>query len=563
MTQSLQSTPVVKGPINVRAMPSNINAKAKGDEKKITVLVPDLSDTSKPSTELFYCDYFEGLADYRVGGVIDQATCETERRVYRWTDDHQGAFWRLQTEAQNRNHVSQWLRKRFPGKVKTVNAKSCVETMLDLLSFEPEQALKRDQNRKVTILPLKNAYLFIEKDGTVRAEKPNREASITHVVPAEIDWSRVDARGIYTPSSVPAESAWGSYLDLFMSNMSIRNLLQEATGASLLSTNFERGFMLVGTGSNGKSTYLNVLRAFHPLNTDLPLDKLDSEYNLAKLSKGQTLATSSENVQYIGRSGEQILKSVISRDLISAREPYEGVQCFRSKATLFWACNKPTQFSDRTKGLGTKIEIIPFLGFKNRENKGAIRDFDGVVVGDSRELAVVLDWALLGAARLRKQGDQFSKLEDEALEAAKNIKVESDPLMQYFIDVELRSETAFATSKDAIFADYEQTTIDGRNKPVSKGEFWRAAREFVQAELNGIYEEMQPAGGSRYAKRQSRVCNLTVRGIQPAVWTWKGHPVPVPSQATAPAVLTQKPVFVDAKPDPEWDEAMTDIELMF
>lgn len=547
---------LVNPPASVTSI-ADQRAKGKG---KVPLEAPDLTDTSKPSTELFYTDYFEGLDDYRVGGVVDRAKGTVDRRAYAWAVDDFGAFWRVLSQEQIKNHALRWLRSRFPGKSKDGIAVSCVDSMFTMCSFDPKQSLPRPTDKKVTILPVKNAYLFIQPDGTILAKQPDMRHGVTHAVPAEIDWSRVDANGIYTPHDVPKDSAWGSYLDLFMSDSSARQLLQECTGASLLSTNFEKGFLLVGGGSNGKSTYLNVLTAFHPKHESMPLGQLEKDYELWKLSQGTTLAISSENVKYIGRGSEQILKSLISRDLISARKPFGDPISFRNQAFFVAASNEVIQFSDRTKGLTTKLAVIPFLGFKDRTAKGAIRDFDQRVVGSSQEMGVVLDWALLGVVRLRQQGDQFSTLTDEALEAAKAIRIDGDSLVRYLVDVDLRLEPTVGTSKDAIYTDYAQTMLNDNNRPVSKAEFWRGVREFVRTELDGDIEEAQPSGGSRYASRVSRIVNLSVRGVKPMNHRWKGAaglvtPPPIQVRPMDPSPVE----FIDGEPDTAWDLAMAGI----
>lgn len=541
-----------------------LNASKAAEKRKAAKVTPgnaaETDEDVKPSTELHYIKHFEAQWDYRVGGVVDRAKCTVDRRAYEWVSDEYGAFWRVMSHEQITNHAIRWLRSRFPGKSKGGIAESCVDSMFTMCSFDPAQSLPRPSDKKVTILPVKNAYLFIQPDGTILAKQPDMSYGITHAVPAEIDWKRVDANGVYTPREVPKESMWGSYLNLFMSDLSARRLLQECTGASLLSTNFERAFMLVGGGSNGKSTYLNVLTAFHPKHEAMPLGNLDKEYELWKLAQGTTLAISSENVKFIGREAEQIWKSLISRDLISARKPFGDPVSFRSQAFFVAACNEAIQFSDRTKGLSTKVTVIPFLGFKDRTAKGAIRDFDQVVVGSSQEMAVVLDWALLGVVRLRQQGDQFSELSDEALEAAKAIRIEGDSLVRYLVDVDLRMEPAVGTPKDAIYDDYVQTMLDDNNKPVSKAEFWRGLREFVRSELEGELEEAQPSGGTRFAKRVSRIVNVSIRGVKPMDHRWKGAPAVVMPPLVEVRPLAPSPVaFVDGEPDTAWDKAMDGI----
>lgn len=474
-----------------------------------------------PTIEMLFAQHFEKQQRWKLGGVLDEHTGEVERKVYEWMEGPRGCYWRVMSDVRARSLTTRWMGTQHPNKARSSTAASCLTTMMDMLSDDERCTIHQPSpDDDVAIMPVRNAYLYIERDGTIRAKKPTMGAGITYVVPAEIDWARVDADGIYTPQEPPAGSAWGSYLDLFMSDLGVRQLLQEATGSSLLPTTFERGFMLVGSGSNGKSTFLNALTALHPRHMSLSLKKLEGEFNLAKLGQGVTLAMSSENPSFIGPDAEEVLKALISRDIISARDPHQPLSSFRPRATLFFACNKAIQFTDRSKGLQTKLQIIPFMGYKNRRGQGVVRDYDKKVTKNAKELGVLLDWALIGAARLRQQDDQFSELPEAAAAVVKTVRIEADPVSSYLCQVDLQLETACESSKEAIYDDYVAMADRDNAKAVRSQEFWRAVKEYVQRELGGELQERQPSGGARYGKRVGRTVNVSIMGLQPTGWHW-------------------------------------------
>jgi phage/plasmid-associated DNA primase len=263
------------------------------------------------------------------------------------------------------------------------------------------------------------------------------------------------------------------------------------------------------------------LTALHPRHMSLSLKKLEGEFNLAKLGQGVTLAMSSENPSFIGPDAEEVLKALISRDIISARDPHQPLSSFRPRATWFFSCNKAIQFTDRSKGLQSKLQIIPFMGYKDRRAKGVVRDFDRKVTRNARELGVLLDWALIGAVRLRKQDDQFSELPETAASVVKTVRIEADPVSSYLYQVDLQLETACETSKEAIYDDYVKFADKDNAKAVRSQEFWRAVKEYAQRELGGELLERQPSGGSRYGKRVGRTVNVSITGLQPTGWHWE------------------------------------------
>lgn len=493
--------------------------RAKGKGKgKVPLEAPDVEACIKPTPELSYADYFAGRDDLRVGGAIDlQGT--VERKFYEWHDEPAtGQFWKIMTDDRARNLAVNWLKKHVPNKGRSSLGQSCVDTTMDLFCFDPTQAVAQSTTKDV-VMPVLGAYLHIKADGTIVAHKPTKEAGMTHCVPAKFDWSRVGADGIYQPRPVDPESAFGKYLDLFMADHDVRNLLQEAVGSSLLPTAFEKGFMLTGGGSNGKSTLLHLLRTLHPRNFALTLDKLDSEFSMGNLP-GMTLALSTESAPFIGIKAEQRIKALISRDPIAVREPFKPETTVVPRASVWFACNKPIRFVDRTYGLTSKIVTIPFLGFKSRTSDSVILDYHRTITDSETEMTQLLDWALEGAARLRRQGNRFSELPEAAVAVAEAHRLETDPLYAYFMEVDLRIEARAECSKAEIYADYVGSMHTSENRPVSSAEFWRAVRDHVKKAEGADLLERQPAGGARNAKRLPRMVNVSIHGVKSDVYEW-------------------------------------------
>ena len=513
---NLKNPPAQPAPV---ASIAEQRAKGKGTSKgKEPLVAPDVEERIKPTPELCYADYFAGRDDLRVGGAIDRQGT-VERKFYEWNDDQRsGQFWKVMNDDRARNIAVTWLKRNVPNKGRSSLGQSCVETTMDLYCFDSEQSISQRDHKDV-VMPVLGAYLHIKADGTIVAHKPTKEAGMTHCVPAKFDWSRVGADGIYTPRSVDPNSAFGKYLDLFMADLEVRQLLQEAVGSSLLPTAFEKGFMLTGGGSNGKSTLLHLLRTLHPRNFALSLDKLDSEFSMGNLP-GMTLALSTESAPFIGIKAEQRIKALISRDPIAVREPFKPEITVVPRCSVWFACNKPIRFVDRTYGLTSKIVTIPFLGFKSRTSDSVILDYHRTITDSETEMSQLLDWALEGAARLRRQGNRFSELPEAAKAVSESHRLETDPLYAYFMEVDLRTETHAESSKAEIYADYVSSMHTSENRPVCNGEFWKAVGDHVMKTEGVRLRGRQPGGGARHAKRLSRMVNVSIHGVKSDPFDW-------------------------------------------
>ncbi|KAG1605510.1 hypothetical protein G6F45_014171 [Rhizopus arrhizus] len=78
---------------------------------------------------------------------------------------------------------------------------------------------------------------------------------------------------------------------------------------------FEKAFFLAGSGSNGKSTFLHILRALHPRNVSLRLEKLDGTFAMAPLV-GKSAYIVTETPKVLAASIQEVLKALIFFDMM-------------------------------------------------------------------------------------------------------------------------------------------------------------------------------------------------------------------------------------------------------
>jgi len=105
----------------------------------------------------------------------------------------------------------------------------------------------------------------------------------------------------------------------------------------------------------------------------------------------------------LDKAAEGYIKSFTSGDrMFFDRKGVPGIVC-RPTARLMVACNNRPRFSDRSQGVFRRMLVVPWRVEITKEKR--VKGMDKVEWWqESGELPGILDWALVGLARLKSQG---------------------------------------------------------------------------------------------------------------------------------------------------------------
>lgn len=200
---------------------------------------------------------------------------------------------------------------------------------------------------------------------------------------------------------------WNKFLlDIFNGSQEMVDLSSEIFGYTLLggAPFLHKAFCLIGTGRNGKSVYLNVLKAM--------LSK--SNYSAVSMEKiGEPFHAVLMDNKLANIVGESPSKATIPSDafkaLVAGDEimvSYKGRDNFMMTPTarLFFASNTDPVFRDNSFGLQERLIILPF-------NKTYLEDQIDLDLSDkliATEIPGVMNWAIEGLERLLARG-KFEK----------------------------------------------------------------------------------------------------------------------------------------------------------
>lgn len=468
--------------------PVYVQRESKAKEKKAAkegfelVVAPEATQ----SPELLYQWELEVDEDLRLGGQVENGFDNT---YYRWHEDAQGAcYWESQKDEHSVNHALLWLREYLADKYSKDKAEKMVDTARAGMLLNPKKTITRPNGNSV-VVGVQGAYLHIDtKNGVITAKEPNKDAGLTCCVPAKFDWDRVDDYGEYAPKPVDPKSYFGRFLDKFMPDLAVRGILQEAVASSFLPICYEKCFVLYGTGANGKSTFLHLLRALHPGPQTVAMDMagLSGEYGIQDFL-GARNAICTECPKHIDDNTANRLKALSSWDPVPLNRKYKDRVTIVARVTPWFATNHHITFNDHSYGMQRRLLLIPFSVRMPPEDKDRIPDFHKFITDNPAEMTALMDWVLEGAARLVKQGG-FSSVPEAVQELAKAAEQQTNPVVAFLDEEAAVVSDGVWTKKSDIYQAFDDFRRANGNKEWSSQKFW----EQIKASFhNTPYAEKQ------------------------------------------------------------------------
>ncbi len=257
--------------------------------------------------------------------------------------------------------------------------------------------------------------------GTLRPGMP--EDLIAHYLPVDYDAHAACPR-------------WTAFLkEVFNDDQEVISFIQKAVGYSFTGRTDEQCmFVLIGRGSNGKSTFLEVLHALFgnyasaaPFTT-FERNRNSSQSNDIAALAGKRLVTSTEPNQGVVLD-ESRIKSLTGGDTISARFLHQEYFSFRATGKIWLGVNHLPRVRDDSDGFWRRVRRIDFPNrfWSPSDNppQGAKLQDPDLLPELKRELPGILNWALTGARAWFKEGLKAPK---SVASATQTYRDDSDPL---------------------------------------------------------------------------------------------------------------------------------------
>lgn len=229
--------------------------------------------------------------------------------------------------------------------------------------------------------------------------------------------------GTSMPESPKNPEKWLAFLDqIFSGDKELIRYIQKALGYSLSGDTSEQcAFFLYGTGRNGKSTFLEVVRKImgdyatniQPESIMVKSSTNNANSDIARL-KGARFVTSVEPNEGM-RLNEGLLKQLTGDDMITARKLYGDEFEFRPEFKLWMATNHKPTIRGTDLGIWRRIHIIPFTVTIPEEVVDKNLPYKLM-----KELPDILAWIVEGYKLWKMEGLRKPKVIADAVEEYRN-----------------------------------------------------------------------------------------------------------------------------------------------
>ena len=138
-------------------------------------------------------------------------------------------------------------------------------------------------------------------------------------------------------------------------------LLYEGIGYALLKTaDLAKSFILLGEGRNGKSSYLDILKAILTVTNYASISFKDLANNFRVSILENKLASLAGDISSQPMNDSDLFKSISAGEDITIERKYKDAYTGKFFATMFFACNKLPKTPDNSMGFFRRLVIIPF-----------------------------------------------------------------------------------------------------------------------------------------------------------------------------------------------------------
>lgn len=251
------------------------------------------------------------------------------------------------------------------------------------------------------------------------------------LMPHDINKFMTKMLNVQLPEKPETPKLWLNFLgDIFGGDRELIRYIQKAVGYSLSgSTNEQCVFFLYGTGRNGKSTFLEIVRYImgdyatniQPETIMVRPSQGSANSDIARL-KGARFVTSVEPNEGM-RINEGLLKQLTGDDVVTARKLYGDEFEFKPEFKLWMATNHKPIIRGTDTGIWRRIHIIPFtvsipIEKVDRRLKYKLRE----------ELPDILAWAVEGCRIWQSEGLRMPKA---VLDAVQEYRHEMDVISAF------------------------------------------------------------------------------------------------------------------------------------
>ena len=350
---------------------------------------------------------------------------------------------------------------------------SRLKALLDIASGMPAITVRsEDLDQNVWLLNCQNGTIDLR---TGKLQPHNPKDFITRICASE-----------YNPAC--AIPLWMQLMEKITGgDKEYMRYIQKALGYALTGDISEQAiFILYGTGSNGKSTMLNIFAALlngyaQSTSSDTFMQKKNESVNndIARL-KGARFVSAIE-MEEGKRMAESLIKSMTGGDKLVTRFLYGEFFEYVPQFKVFLAVNHKPMIRDTTKSIWRRIKLMPFTNTFTEQERD--KNFPAKIM--AKEMSGILAWAVQGCLLWQQEG----LIEPDVVAIAnREYKEEMDSFSHFFEECCVVRDGARVSNK-MLRAKYDEWCVEN-------GEHRLTQRPFSQKLLERSFSKRRGATGS-------------------------------------------------------------------
>lgn len=259
------------------------------------------------------------------------------------------------------------------------------------------------------------------------------------------------------------------------------DFMQELFGYCLLDkTDAEAAFFLYGSGANGKTVLLDILKAMFPrhLLSASSLESLTtSAFRLSSLIGKKLNIVNEEESRYIK---SDVFKNLVTGGDVTVDRKYLDSITTPLNIKLIFATNNLPTFSGVDTAMRRRLKIIPFHAFVPSEK----RDPALAQTIIDEELSSIIVWALEGAQRLISRRYQFTTPQSMQ-EIMKEFEATQSSALDFFAEnfvITPNSDDLYM--KTRLFEAYKEWSLHTNRKAMTRNSFFRDLKSRYEQDSN-------------------------------------------------------------------------------
>jgi len=270
--------------------------------------------------------------------------------------------------------------------------------------------------------------------------------------------------------------------DVTIGRQDLKNILNEYLGYCIYGGEYiyHKALILSGGGKNGKSTYVDIIRALmgEENTANVPLISINTNpFALAEMQRALVNISEEEPPSCFKETGT--FKNLTGNNTVMAQRKFKSPFKFLSKAKIVITYNEMPFIKDTSTGMRRRLLIVPFdLDLENNPTK-VNTNIHKELAG---ELSGIFNRALEGYLRLKKQGG-FSK--SDSVEAEVKEVLESSSTFHLWWSERVTRKDGEKLKINDVFDDYRQYMEDSGERNIM------GRRKFL-AELKNLNVMVKP-----------------------------------------------------------------------